>query len=265
MTNFFKTIGENWSQLLYLARADLKKTYRGAALGWVWAVIKPTILIFVYWFAIALGLRSGNDYGGMPFFLWLIAGVVPWFSMSEMILQGMDSITKYRYLVTKIKFPTYLIPIFICLSKLFVHLVMLGVVIVLFWCFGYPPTVYYLQLPLYVLMTFLFFAAWSIFASPLSAISKDFSSLVRSLVTALFWMSGIIWDPRHIENPWIRKILIANPINYLVNGYRNVFIYRQWVWKDELQLAVFLLCLVIMAVLAWVIYHRFKRDIHDIL
>ena len=38
------------SQIFKLAEADLKKTYNGAALGWAWAVIKPTITIFIYWF-----------------------------------------------------------------------------------------------------------------------------------------------------------------------------------------------------------------------
>ena len=39
------------SQISKLAKADLMKTYNGAALGWAWAIIKPAVTIFVYWFA----------------------------------------------------------------------------------------------------------------------------------------------------------------------------------------------------------------------
>ena len=46
---------ENVPQMFKLSIADLKKTYTGAALGWAWAVIKPIVTIFVYWFAIAIG------------------------------------------------------------------------------------------------------------------------------------------------------------------------------------------------------------------
>ena len=53
-----------------------------------WAFIKPMVTIFVYWFAFSYGIRSGGDVDGYPFFLWLIAGFVPWFYMSEMITQG---------------------------------------------------------------------------------------------------------------------------------------------------------------------------------
>ena len=54
-------------QILKLARADLIKTYRGAALGWTWAIIKPAVTIFVYWFAFEIGLRAGKDVNRIPF------------------------------------------------------------------------------------------------------------------------------------------------------------------------------------------------------
>ena len=46
-------------QIFKLAKADLVKTYRGSALGWAWALIKPVVTIFVFWFAFSFGLRKG--------------------------------------------------------------------------------------------------------------------------------------------------------------------------------------------------------------
>ena len=37
-------------QIFKLAKSDLIKTYRGAALGWAWALVKPLITLFVFWF-----------------------------------------------------------------------------------------------------------------------------------------------------------------------------------------------------------------------
>ena len=139
-------------QILKLAKADLSKTYRGAALGWSWAVIKPTVTIFVYWFAFTIGLRMGKSVGEYPFFLWLIAGVIPWFYMSEMITGGADSIRKYSYLVTKMKFPISTIPTFVSISKIIVHLLLVVIVIVIFMLFGFKPDIYLLQLPFYTII-----------------------------------------------------------------------------------------------------------------
>ena len=47
-------------QIFKLAKSDLVRTYRGAALGWIWALVKPSMTLFVFWFAFTVGLRSGK-------------------------------------------------------------------------------------------------------------------------------------------------------------------------------------------------------------
>lgn len=252
-------------QIFKLAKADLTKTYRGAALGWTWAIIKPAVTIFVYWFAFSIGLRMGKDVNGYPYFLWLIAGVVPWFYMSEMITGGTDCIRKYSYLVTKMKFPVSTIPTFVNISKFMIHLILILVVILIFALFGYMPTIYILQLPIYMLLTFVFFNIWGLFSGPLAAISKDYSNLVKSFITAIFWLSGIMWNPATIDNPILKKVLMMNPITFLITGFRNCFINKIWVWQSPKTLLCFIIVLFLMLILALWVYKRLRKEIPDVL
>lgn len=146
-------------QIIKLAGSDLRRTYRASALGWAWAVIKPLVTIFVYWFAFSVGLRKGGDIAGYPFVLWLISGIVPWFYMSEMLTLGTECILRNRYLVTKMKYPVSTIPTFTSISKFFVHLILLVLTMLIFILTGHMPTVYMLQLPFYMLCNFLFLRA----------------------------------------------------------------------------------------------------------
>jgi len=252
-------------QILQLAAVDLVKTYRGSALGWLWAVIKPSVTIFVYWFAFSVGLRAGAGVNGFPFFLWLVSGIVPWFYIQEMLSQGSTNFKRYDYLVTKIRFPVSTISTFVSLSKLYVHLALLMVVVVLFVLFGYPVDAYFLQLPIYVVLMFAFFTLWSMFASLLSAMSKDFANVVNSFVMAVFWVSGIMWDVNKINNPLLSKALMFNPVTFLATGYRNVFIYKRWFFEDTFGLMAFGIMLAVMAGLALYTFHRLRRDIADVL
>ena len=111
--------------MLKLAKSDLIKTYKGTALGWLWAIVNPAVTLAVYYFAFTVGLRVSSPVEGYPYFLWLIAGVVPWFYMRNMLTAGAGSIRKYRFLVTKIKYPVSTIPTFVSLSNLFVNMVLL--------------------------------------------------------------------------------------------------------------------------------------------
>lgn len=252
-------------QILKLAKADLIKTYRGAALGWTWAIIKPAVTIFVYWFAFQIGLRAGKDVNGYSFFLWLIAGLVPWFYMGDMISQGTDCIRKYKHLVNKMKFPIATIPTFYSMSKYITNIILILIVIIIFLFNGFLPDIYYIQIPFYVCLTFIFFTAWSLFGSMLSCISKDFANLVKSFVTAVFWLSGILWNPETIKIVWLKRLLMINPVTYLVTGFRNCFINKVWFWEQPKQLLCFLLLTVIMIILSLWAYKKLRKDIPDVL
>ena len=252
-------------QIFKLAKADLVKTYRGAALGWAWAIIKPAVTIFVYWFAFQIGLRAGRDVNGFPFFLWLIAGVVPWFYMSDMITGGTEAVRKYSYLVTKMKFPVSTIPTFVSISKFMVHIVLLIIVILIFVGMGYFPDLYILQLPFYMILNFIFFTIFSLFSSILASMSKDFANLVKSLVTAIFWLSGIIYNINTINTPWLKKLLMINPVTFLVEGYRNCFINQTWFWEQPKRLMYFGIILLILIIFAIWTYKRLRKEIPDVL
>lgn len=252
-------------QIFKLAKADLVKTYRGAALGWAWAIIKPAVTIFVYWFAFEIGLRAGNSVNGFPFFLWLISGVIPWFYMSDMITGGTECIRKYSYLVTKMKFPVATIPTFFSISKFMVHLMLLGIMIIIFIVMGYTPDIYIIQLPIYMLLNFLFFTIFSLFASLLASMSKDFANLVKSLVTAVFWLSGIIYNINSVNISWLKTLLKANPVTFLVEGYRNCFIHKTWIWERPKTLLCFIILFLILFFLSIWTYRRLRKEIPDVL
>ncbi|MEE0514438.1 MAG: ABC transporter permease [Emergencia sp.] len=268
MNTFKEIIRDHYEyrkQLVKLAKSDITKTYKGAALGWSWAVIRPAITIFVFWFAFTVGLRSGKPVEGYPFFLWLIAGMIPWFYMRDMLTGGARSLRQYRYLITKIKYPICTIPTFVSMSHLIVHTGLLLIMIVIYMGFGFMPDIYYLQLPFYMLLMFMFWTAWGLFAGLLSAISKDFLNLVRSMSTALFWLSGIIYSVSKVKYDWIKNILLFNPVTLIANGYRNCFVYKKWFWESPQELLNFGIVFGVMVLLAVWAYKKLRKEIPDVL
>lgn len=253
-------------QILKLAKSDLVRTYRGSALGWLWAVIKPSVTIFVYWFAMEMGVRGqGRPIDGYPYFFWLLAGLIPWFYMSEMLTQGTDSVRRYNYLVTKINFPISTIPTFVSISKFMVHIFLVVVTIVIFMIGGHMPDIYYLQLPIYMFLSFWFWTAFALFSSLLASISKDYSNLVKSFLTAILWMSGILYNVDTVTNPIFKQFLMLNPVTYLATGYRNVFVHQVWFWEQPKRLLYFMAWLLLINLLALWAYKKLRKEIPDVL
>ena len=154
MKEYFKEQISNIKKIIYLSKIDLVRTYRGYTLGWFWAIFKPAFAIIIYYFTFIIGLKVSKDIFGYPYFLWLIAGIVPWFFIRDILQQGVESIRKYHYLVTKVKFPVSIIPTFTTLSNFIIHLILLILVFACFIISNHSLTIYIIQLPIYITLMF---------------------------------------------------------------------------------------------------------------
>lgn len=265
MRTIFKENFKFFKQTIKLSINHLKKTYKGAALGPLWAVIKPGFLIFVYWFTFKFGLRKSGDVSGHPFVLWLIIGNLPWVYISDAIRGGASAIRSNKHFVTKMPFPVSTIMSFVNLSNLYVHIILLGIVAIIALCSGYKIDIYWIQMFYYIPMMFLFFTALSWITAPLSAVSKDFLNLVKTIIRGLFWFSGILWDAYSMEPGPIQALVLMNPINYFVNGYRNIFLYKKWFFEIPFETVSFLILLSMTILIGSKVYNRLRTYISDVL
>ncbi len=256
-------------QILMLARTDLKKTYAGAVLGPFWAVMKPLFQLFVYWFAFAIGLRSGGEKNGVPFFVFLMVGFLPWTFMSDTVSRGSKCIRNDKQFVNKISFPVSAIMTYSTLSKLYVQFMLFGLVYIYLLIAGNAPTLYNLQILLYMGLMFLFYLVllWSL--APMSAFSKDFENLVGTIMSGMFWLSGICYDSYHIDSRFIRIFLYFNPITYFANGFRKSLIYNQWFFEGYgntfYENLIFFVEFFILILFGVYNYNRLKKRLPDVL
>ena len=268
MFEIFKEHHHRTKQILLLARTELLKTYKGAFLGTGWAVVKPVFTLFVYWFAFEIGFRAGGTVGDVPRFMFMLTGYVPWYFMQDAILFGARSIRANRQFVIKMAFPVSTIMTFVLLSKLFVHLGLMVPTLAYVFIAGYLPTLHSLQFFLFMPLMFIFFLMLSWSTAPMSAFSLDFENFINSLMTGLFWLSGVMWDAGAVGGrimPWIMRL---NPINFLVDGYRCAFVYHQWFWERPYGVAsalIFLCEMILVAALGMFNYNRLRKRLPDVL
>lgn len=256
---------ERRSQIFNLAKFDLRKQFRGTALGPFWLFAGKIIYIAVFWFALEVGLRSSRDVGGdVPYILWLTAGLIPWFYISEMIHGGINVFRKYRYLVNKIKFPLPAIPAIYATSNLFIHLCFVVALIILYFGCGQSPKIYLIQLPFAIILMFAFFYMYSLAMSCLSTISKDFHNFMGTLSTPMFWVSGIIFNVFGLGINWLETILMFNPITFVVVFYRAIFFDQMWIWEKPMALIGFGVIFLVMLLFMIVVYRRTHEEVPDV-
>ncbi len=249
--------------LIDLVKRDIKAKYLGSYLGILWSVITPILNILIFWFVFEFGFRSMpvSDY---PFILWLIAGIVPWFFIGEAIINGTNAIVENSFLVKKVVFKIYLLSIIKIFSALIINIVFIIMAFIAFILYGFEFDVYILQLPYYILAAFMLVWSISMITSTINVFFRDMAQIISVFVQFGFWVSPIVWSLNMMPEEF-HSILKFNPTYHIVNGFRDMFIYKQWFWEDPIILMVFWLVVAVLFLIGFFLFNKLKSHFSDVL
>ncbi len=255
----------NIKKIFQMSILDLKKVYKGAALGWIWVIAKPSVTIFMYWFLFDIGLRIGKDVNNHPYYIWLITGLIPWFYISNIINTLPNTYRKYSYLVNKVKFPTSIIPTFVSLSNFIVHIILTLIVMIIYLVTMKNLNINFVSLIFYMTFMFIFMSVIANILALISSLSKDIANLIKTLQPPLLYLSPVLWNLDTINIEFIKNIQLSNPIAYFVNGYRNAFINNTYFFEDMTGLIIMVLLLIILIFLNFMLYKKIHKAMPDYL
>ncbi len=261
-------LDENFSNLyrIYsIAKYDLLSEMRESNLGAFWNFAHPLIQILTYWFVFGLLFnRKGVD--GYGYIEWMIAGMCVWFYINPCITKGCNAVYTRKNVVTKMKFPVSILPATVCLQELFNHLCILLIVFFVEIAKGARPCIYWLELLWYLPLGFLFATSLSMLTSVLNMLARDVRKMILACMRLLLYMTPILWSiDRVAEWPIVTIIMKANPIFYIVSGYRDAFLYHRGLWAYRHQFIAYIVITLVLFVSGSCLMNRFKKMIIDLI
>lgn len=261
---FLRDIWQNRFIILQLTKRDFQNRYLGSYLGLPWAFIKPLAVVLVMWFAFTYGLKVGKVDNSVPFAMWLMVGIIPWFFVSENVMGSVQCLLEYSFLIKNISFNPSVIPLIKILTNSLIHLFFIAVLVVICMAYGYTPCVYWFQVFYYMICGILLTLGIAWCFSAVQLFVRDASHLLEVAVQLFFWGTPILWSYKKMPEEFY-FFLKLNPVFYLVEGYRNTFIYRIWFFEDWGLTLYFWCVTIIIIVLGAVIFKKLKPHFADVL
>ena len=128
---FVRNLVERRSLLFQLVRRDFEQRFVGSAVGWIWGVIHPLVLLGSWTFVFSVCLHQQMPAGSITssYPLFLFAGMLPWLLFSETVQRSASSLLDQANLITKTVFPAEIVPVSIFLSSLMSHLIALALAV----------------------------------------------------------------------------------------------------------------------------------------
>jgi len=254
---------KNLRLVVNLAKNDIKSRYAGSFFGIIWAFVQPLITMVVFWFVFQVGLRN-PPVENIPFILWFAAGYIPWIYFNDGVMTSTTCLSEYHYLVKMIKFPIMNLPLVKIISSLFIHCFFVAIVYVMYLAYGYTPNLLWLQAIYYSAALTCLMIGLSLIVSSISVFFKDFGQIVNIILQVGFWASPIIWNAAGM-NPAVINILKFNPLYYIVEGYRDTFIWGTPFWDKPLISAYFWIVTIIVFVLGMLIFRKLRPHFADVI
>jgi len=234
---FFGEVYERRKQIHNLTRRDFTDRYAGSFLGLFWAFFEPLAMMLIMWGVFSLGLKV-KPSGDISFVAYLFTGMVAYNFFSETVGASSGVIRAYSFLVKKVKFRIAILPIVKINSALIIHLIFLVIVMGVLLATGVKPSIYWFQSLYYMFSLIFLLLGLSWLLSALGVFVRDITHVVQILITFGFWLTPIFWDKAMVPEEY-QAYLCLNPMLYIVQGYRDSFLYEVPFWEHPIYAAYF--------------------------
>ena len=235
-----------------LFRRDLQAKYRGSALGVLWTVANPVMLMGVYLLVFGVVWKTRFSTGG-HYPLFLLAGLAVWTFFAAALQSSTRSMLDNANLIRKTRFPRQLVPLSVVGAHLVSFAAMLAILLVVN-AIALPRarSTELLAIPLALLVVGVV-SGLALAVASLNVLFRDVEFIVAALLVPWFFLTPIIYPlsqlaaHRHV----IEVIHWANPLSPAVEAIRApLFLGRMPYWGDAVYLVI--ACLVSLALGAFI-------------
>jgi ABC-type polysaccharide/polyol phosphate export permease len=259
---FAQNLVERRSLLFQLVRRDFDQRFVGSAIGWIWGLIHPLVLLISWMFVFQICMRVPPPAGVGNYPLFIFAGMLPWLLFSETVQRSASSLLDQANLITKTVFPSEMIPVSVFLSTLLSHLLALVLMIAVTAVWINQISVFLILLPLYLVVIGLLAVGLGWIVASLHVFLRDTAQVLSVVLTFWFWLTPIFITEKQFP-PWARFLLAANPLYYVVRAYRTILLGSAMPDLEDLAIATAYGLAVFLA--GGLFFRHMKRGFADVL
>lgn len=246
--------------MLFMVWRDVKVKYKQTVLGFLWALIEPlcTLLIFTVIFGKLGGL--GNSTGGIPYPIFVCAGLLPWNFFSKAVTGASNSLVASAGVITKVYFPRLIVPMAAVGAQALDFLVSFAIIVALMFHYNYPPSlVVFALVPLTLLLGVTSLGVGA-FLSVMTAAYRDFRPLNAFMIRLWMFVTPVIYPTKAVPENW-QWVLALNPMTGVVDGFRSALLNQPFDWPN---LGISTASATVMLFVGLVCFRRIEGQFADI-
>lgn len=214
--------------LFSLIGRDLRVRYKQTVLGVGWAVLQPFMTMII--FTLVFGrLLPDCDTSGVPYPLFVYAGLVAWTFFSNAINAAGISLLNQYFVLSKIYFPRAYVPASTVGAAFVDKMIAFALLAVMMLYYRVAPSWQIVFLPVFLAVTFMATLGIGLWTSALVIMFRDIRYLLTFALQILLYLSPVIYSTSFFP-AWVRPLLALNPMFGMISAYRSSIFGSPWEW-----------------------------------
>lgn len=198
-----------------LVRQQLILRYRRTALGFLWTLINPLLMMSIT--AAVFSRLFHMDI--QTYSLYLFAGLIPWNLFTSMLTQSATAYMSNEGLMRKIYIPRLIFPLSTSIGATIDSLLAFISLLLLFLAIGakITPTAFFL--PVAYILLYLFAFGLSVTLSLLSVFFRDLQQIITVSLQALFFLTPVMYKLTDLGGA-VAQAVALNPMTHFIELFR---------------------------------------------
>jgi len=209
-----------------LIARNLKVRYRRSVFGILWSILNPLFNALVFTFVFSTLLKSPIE----RFAVFVTVGLVVWNAFASSVLESMSTVTGSAHLVTRVRFPSEVLPIATVLTNMINFVLATPSIFIVMAITRTPLHVQMVIYPLALLCLFCFSLGIAFLAAATNVFFRDTRNFLDVLISLWFFLTPIIYnlDAVFVSSWGQRLVYWLNPMASIVTLFRHMFYTGYW-------------------------------------
>lgn len=214
--------------LLLLTKKEITLKYKRTILGIIWSLLNPILFSIVLIIAFKIFLRIQME----NYAFFFLSALFPWNWFSASVTISTGTLIGNVNLLKRIRFPRHFLIIAAVLAQLVNFIFALPILVALSWYYGQGPSINWIvSIPILIIIQLAVTIGMCLIISMVNAYFRDMEYIVGIAINLLFWITPIIFPLNAIPEKY-RNYLIFNPLTYLINAWRDIFMTNLLNWNN---------------------------------
>lgn len=244
--------------LWILIKRDVKIRYSESALGYVWAVLDPLLMSFVYFIIFTKVFSRGDPEYTNPFMVYLLSGQLAWFWFANAVNGGTRALLGEAQMVRSSNVPREIWVLRGVLSKGVEFVFSLPVLIAFMLAYWEPINAKILLWPLAIVMESILLTGIGLLLSSITVLVRDIDRIVRIVVRVLYYASPVLYSVNQPRLEKMKPVYDINPMAGILDMMRVGMFPKE---MDTVRMVMSSLMAVVIFALGVFVFSRLERQV----